>query len=68
MWDRYDIIDRMCQLAEEMTDKFDIIGISCGGPLDSNVIFMIVETYKIHELHLPVYHYLCVAVEEYFFV
>lgn len=25
------------------------------------------ETYKIQELHLPVYHYLCAAVEDYFF-
>ena len=26
------------------------------------------ETYKIQELHLPIYHYLCAAVEEHFFV
>lgn len=25
------------------------------------------ETYKVQELHLPVYHYLCAAVEKYFF-
>lgn len=25
------------------------------------------ETYKIQELHLPVYHYICAAVEEHFF-
>ena len=25
------------------------------------------ETYKIQELHLPVYHYLCAAVEAHFF-
>ena len=25
------------------------------------------ETYKIQELHLPIYHYLCAAVEDYFF-
>ncbi|MBQ8495436.1 MAG: SIS domain-containing protein [Clostridia bacterium] len=25
------------------------------------------ETYKIQELHLPIYHYLCAAVEAYFF-
>lgn len=31
----YEMIDRMCQLAEEMTDVIDVIGISCGGPLDS---------------------------------
>ena len=31
----YDIIDKMCRLAEEMTDDFSKIGISCGGPLDS---------------------------------
>lgn len=31
----YEMIDRMCALAEEMTDNIDVIGISCGGPLDS---------------------------------
>lgn len=31
----YEMIDRMCALAEDMTDKTDVIGISCGGPLDS---------------------------------
>jgi len=31
----YEMIDKMCDLAEEMTDKIDVIGISCGGPLDS---------------------------------
>lgn len=31
----YEMIDRMCGLAEEMTDDFSNIGISCGGPLDS---------------------------------
>lgn len=31
----YEMIDRMCALAEEMTDDFSLIGISCGGPLDS---------------------------------
>ena len=31
----YEMLDRMCALAEEMTDCFDVIGISCGGPLDS---------------------------------
>ena len=31
----YEMLDRMCDLAEEMTDKIDVIGISCGGPLDS---------------------------------
>ncbi len=25
------------------------------------------ETYKIQELHLPIYHYICAAVEDYFF-
>ena len=29
------MIDKMCTLAEEMTDDFSKIGISCGGPLDS---------------------------------
>lgn len=32
----YEMIDKMCALAEEMTDGFDVIGISCGGPLNSN--------------------------------
>lgn len=31
----YEMIDRMCALAEELTDNIDCIGISCGGPLDS---------------------------------
>lgn len=31
----YRIIDRMCVLAEEMTDDLSTIGISCGGPLNS---------------------------------
>lgn len=31
----YEMIDRMCALAEEMTDQIDCIGISCGGPLNS---------------------------------
>ncbi len=31
----YEMIDRMCALAEEMTEDFSKIGISCGGPLDS---------------------------------
>lgn len=31
----YEVIDKMCELAEEMTDDFSKIGISCGGPLDS---------------------------------
>lgn len=31
----YDMIDKMCALAEEMADKIDVIGISCGGSLDS---------------------------------
>lgn len=31
----YEMIDRMCAMAEEMTDDFSVIGISCGGPLDS---------------------------------
>lgn len=31
----YEMIEHMCALAEEMTDKIDCIGISCGGPLDS---------------------------------
>lgn len=31
----YEMIDRMCELAESMTDDFSKIGISCGGPLNS---------------------------------
>ena len=31
----YEMIDKMCALAEEMTDDFSRIGISCGGPLDN---------------------------------
>lgn len=31
----YEMIERMCKLAKEMTDTIDCIGISCGGPLDS---------------------------------
>ncbi len=31
----YEMIDRLCALAEEMTDDFESIGISCGGPLDN---------------------------------
>ena len=31
----YEIIDCMCDMAQEMTDDFSKIGISCGGPLDS---------------------------------
>ena len=31
----YEMIDRMCALAEKMTDDRSVIGISCGGPLDS---------------------------------
>jgi len=31
----YEIIDELCALAEEMTNDFSRIGISCGGPLDS---------------------------------
>ena len=31
----YEMIERMCALAEEMTSQIDCIGISCGGPLDS---------------------------------
>lgn len=31
----YEMIDEMCALAESMTDDMSVIGISCGGPLDS---------------------------------
>lgn len=29
------MIDKMCELAENMTNNFQNTGISCGGPLDS---------------------------------
>ncbi len=50
-----------------------VIGLTgnTGGKLKENADIAIcvpeVETFKIQELHLPVYHYLCAAVEEYFF-
>ena len=31
----YEMINIMCDLAQEMTDDFEYIGISCGGPLDN---------------------------------
>lgn len=31
----YEMIDKLCDLAHEMTDDFSAIGISCGGPLDN---------------------------------
>ena len=31
----YEMIDKMLELAEMMTDNIDVIGISCGGPLDA---------------------------------
>ena len=31
----YEMIEEMCALAESMTDDMSLIGISCGGPLDS---------------------------------
>lgn len=31
----YQMIDKMCSLAEQMTDDFSHIGISCGGPLNN---------------------------------
>lgn len=30
----YEMLDKMCALAAEMTDTIDVIGISCGGPLN----------------------------------
>ena len=42
-----------------------------GGKLKENADISVTvpetETFKIQELHLPVYHYLCAAVEEHFF-
>ncbi len=44
---------------------------SMGGKLkklaDIAICVPATETYKIQELHLPVYHYICAAVEEHFF-
>jgi len=34
---------------------------------DINIIVPEIETYKIQELHLPIYHVLCLMLEEYFF-
>lgn len=31
----YEMIERMCAAAEKMTREIDVIGISCGGPIDS---------------------------------
>lgn len=31
----YEVLEKLCRLTEEMTDDFSLIGISCGGPLDS---------------------------------
>lgn len=31
----YEVLETLCHLAEEMTDDFSRIGISCGGPLDA---------------------------------
>ncbi len=31
----YEMIERLCALAEEITSDFSLIGISCGGPLNS---------------------------------
>lgn len=31
----YDMIEKMCRMAEGMTDDYKYTGISCGGPLDS---------------------------------
>lgn len=32
----YDMIEKLCAAAKTMVNDFDYIGISCGGPLDSN--------------------------------
>ncbi|MBP3381790.1 MAG: ROK family protein, partial [Clostridia bacterium] len=31
----YEMLEKMCKAAEEMTDDFSVIGVSCGGPLDA---------------------------------
>ena len=45
----YEMIDRMCTLAEEMTEEKDCIGISCGGPLNSKE-GIIIDDYSEMEL------------------
>lgn len=51
----------------------DVIGLTggTGGKLkeisDICIIAPENETFKIQELHLPIYHYICASVEEYFF-
>ena len=50
-----------------------VIGLTgnTGGKLkeyaDISICVPEVETYKVQELHLPVYHYLCASIEDYFF-
>ncbi len=50
-----------------------VIGLTgnMGGKLkeyaDISICVPEVETYKVQELHLPVYHYLCASIEDYFF-
>lgn len=31
----YDMIEKLCVVAQGLTDNIDVVGISCGGPLDS---------------------------------
>lgn len=53
--------------------KMHVIGLSGrnGGKLsgytDVNIVVPETETYKIQELHLPIYHAICIALEEEFF-
>jgi D-sedoheptulose 7-phosphate isomerase len=42
-------------------------GGALAGPADIAIVVPEQETYKIQELHLPVYHTLCLMLEEYFF-
>jgi D-sedoheptulose 7-phosphate isomerase len=63
----------LCAAAVARTKKMKIIGLTgeSGGKLKSLTDVCIrvpeTETYKIQELHLPVYHVLCMMLEDYFF-
>ena len=59
------------KLARAMGVKVVALTGGDGGALasvaDISIIVAERETYKIQELHLPIYHYLCAAVENHFF-
>jgi D-sedoheptulose 7-phosphate isomerase len=62
-------------LAMKTAKALGIRGISLTGAKESKLSVLSdvtvrvpeTETFKVQELHLPVYHYLCAATEEYFF-